>query len=351
MNKRSKILEFAQKNRGLIKTIDVASHLGLSRQQAHILISNLVFTGHLIKVGSTKSAQYILASQANKYPDLFPGKFLKTFENKDLEEHKVIDEIESRLPTIMRLPENTKSIFVYAFSEMFNNAIEHSKSKKIAVEVSLQKGQILFTVDDFGVGVFRNIMQKKNLRSELEAVQDLLKGKTTTMPRSHSGEGIFFTSRVGDEFILESYGYRLIVDNSQKDVFLQEVKGKGNRKHGTKVTFRIALQSKTHLNEVFGRYANIDNESDYGFDRTEIQIKLYTLGGVHISRSQARRVLSGLEKFRVIVFDFDKVPMIGQSFADEIFRVFHKKYPDIKLQTINMNDAVQFMVNRVETDV
>jgi len=69
---------------------------------------------------------------------------------------------------------------------------------------------------------------------------------------------------------------------------------------------------------------------------------------VHISRSQARRVLTGLDRFRVIVFDFDKVPMVGQAFADEVFRVFHNKYPVIKLQAINMNEAVRFMVERVE---
>jgi len=47
------------------------------------------------------------------------------------------------------------------------------------------------------------------------------------------------------------------------------------------------------------------------------------------------------------LFDFDKVPTVGQSFADEIFRVFHQKQPDIKLETINMNEGVEFMVDRV----
>ena len=77
-------------------------------------------------------------------------------------------------------------------------------------------------------------------------------------------------------------------------------------------------------------------------------IKLYLKSGIHISRSQARRVLSGLEKFKIVVFDFDKVPMIGQSFADEIFRVFQSKHPKIQIEAINMNEAVRFMIDRVE---
>ena len=79
-------------------------------------------------------------------------------------------------------------------------------------------------------------------------------------------------------------------------------------------------------------------------------MKLYTLEGVHISRSQARRVLSGLEKFKVIVFDFQKVPMVGQAFADEIYRVFHHKYPKIELQETNMNEGVQFMIQRAKNE-
>ena len=80
--------------------------------------------------------------------------------------------------------------------------------------------------------------------------------------------------------------------------------------------FEIYTSSERHLNELFKQYTNLTKDSDYGFDKTKIQVKLYTIGSVHISRSQARRVLSGLEKFKIIVFDFDKVPVAGQSFAD-----------------------------------
>lgn len=348
MDIRKKILELAQKKGGSIKTIDIARHLGISRQYASTMASELVSSEKLMKIGSTRNAQYVLPEYASQHLELFPAKFTKIFLNKSLEEHKVLDEIEAKFPLVLKLSENVRSIFTYAFSEMLNNAIEHSGSKKISVDVSIKDQQLLFIVNDFGVGVFRNIMQKKGLKSELEAIQDLLKGKTTTMPKSHSGEGIFFTSKVGDEFILDSYGYRLIVNNKVKDIFLQEVKGKGKRKNGTKVIFKISVESTDHLNDVFRRYTNIDEESNYGFDKTEIKVKLYTIGGVHISRSQARRVLVGLDKFRVIVFDFDRVAVVGQAFADEIFRVFHNKYPKIKLEVVNMNDAVKFMVERAK---
>ena len=225
---------------------------------------------------------------------------------------------------------------------MLNNAIEHSKSKNIHVEVEKRTSNLVFSVNDSGIGVFRNVMQKRKLKSELEAMQDLLKGKTTTQPSAHSGEGIFFTSKVADIFSLESFGKKLTVDNVLNDVFIEET---SPSRKGTKVFFQIACDSDKSLNNIFVEYQT--NPGEYAFDKTEIKIKLYTIGTVHVSRSQARRVLAGLEKFRSIILDFDKVPSVGQAFADEIFRVFKAKHPDIQITPVDMNEPVEFMVKRV----
>jgi len=332
-------------NKGIIKTSDFIESFGVSRQYVSKLLSGLVDKNLLIKVGSTRSAFYTTEEFLQKNPKFAPNSYSKTLNNKNLEEHKILNDIQRSFLPISSISENVKSIFEYAFSEMLNNAIEHSTSKKIKIFVSLQKEVFSFVVDDFGIGVFRNIMKKKNLNSEIEAIQDLLKGKTTTAPKLHSGEGIFFTSKVGDEFVLDSYGHQFIADNIIKDIFVKKVKG---QKQGTKVTFKINLNDKHHLNDIFKKYTNIGENSDYGFDKTEIRVRLYLLGGVHISRSQARRVLSGLEKFKVIVMDYDKVPTVGQAFADEIYRVFKNKKPEIEIQNINMNETVQFMVERAK---
>ena len=97
---------------------------------------------------------------------------------------------------------------------------------------------------------------------------------------------------------------------------------------------------------MFKKYTNISVDSDYGFDKTEIRVKLFTMGGVHISRSQARRILFGLDKFKIILLDFDGVPVVGQAFADEIYRVFKNAHPDIEIKESNMSEGVRFMVER-----
>ncbi len=319
---------------------DVLKALNNQYTRAYVLrfINQLISEKRIVKSGSTRSATYAGSQHIEK----LGTQAQQRYANINLKEDKILLEFESRAAFLRNLPENIQSVFEYAFSEMVNNAIEHSKSQNIDVKVEKEGKTIRFYVDDFGIGVFRNVMNERRLHSELEAIQDLLKGKTTTNPHAHSGEGIFFTSKVGDIFVLDSYGYELRVDNIVNDVFISESKRK---KNGTCVIFEISEDHKGHLDDVFKKYYT--DLKKLAFDKTEVRIKLYTRGSIYISRSQARRVLVNLEKFKSIVLDFDKVPGVGQAFADEIFRVFKTKNPDIQITPVNMNDSVAFMVKRV----
>lgn len=322
------------------RTSDVFKELKgtISRQYISSELSKMVRKGQLIRAGSGQYVYYALPNNIG----VLRNEVTKKFRNQDLKEHEVLDSLKKEPPFALKLRENIKSIFDYAFSEMLNNAIEHSKSEWIEVQVQNNRKEMKFIVRDRGIGVFRNVMEERKLHSELEAIQDILKGKTTTMPHSHSGEGIFFTSKVADIFVLDSFNFRLMIDNLVKDIFVQEIRPV----KGTRVSFEISLNSKRHLNDVFKQYTG--TKTPFEFDKTDVHIKLYTTGSVYISRSQARRVLTGLDKFKLVILDFDKVSTIGQAFADEIFRVFIGKHSDIEIKPINMNEAVTFMVERVE---
>jgi len=312
-----------------------------SRQYVSGVLSDLVARGSLVVAGSKRFTFYALPSKADALID----KETRVLNNKNLTDHEVYDELISKAALVKRLNDNTSSIVNFGFTEMLNNAIEHSTSEQIKVELYRDGRDVIFTIRDFGVGVYENVKAKYKLQSDLEAVQELLKGKTTTAPKAHSGEGIFFTSKAADEFILESFETRLRVNNKIDDVFVET---RERRLKGTKVTFRINLHSSRHLSEIFQRFYT-DPES-YAFDKTIIMVKLYTMGTVYVSRSQARRVLSNVEKkFKVIILDFENVPTIGQAFADEIFRVFKSKHPEIEIRTENMNDNVEFMIKRAQS--
>ena len=346
MTNKEKILELIERQ-GKVTSRKITEAIGVSRQYVNLIISELIAEEKIIKVGSTRYAFYVSKAYIAEHPETLPSVFKKQYPNRSLEEHKVFLEIEDKLPQLKELPENVRSIFAFAFSEMLNNAIEHSGSKIISVEVTVREKFLSFIVNDAGIGVFRNIMKKKNLKSEIEAIQDLLKGKTTTMPKSHSGEGIFFTSKAGDMFTLDSFGQMLVVNNLSRDISARTTSA---IKRGTKVIFKINADSDRHLNDIFKKYTNLDDNSDYGFDKTEIRVKLFTSGGVHISRSQARRILTGLDKFKVILLDYENVPLVGQAFADEIYRVFQERYPDIRIENENMSEGVRFMIERATNE-
>lgn len=336
---QKEIIKFIREKRKITSS-ELTKKYNISRQYVNVLISELIKDEIIVKVGSTRNAFYILKKDANKYLKNISIK--KILKNVNLEEHIILQDIKKELPALNDLKENIKHIFDFAFSEMLNNAIEHSKSEKINIEVSCDSKKLIFNICDFGEGVFNNVMKKKKLQNQTEAIQDILKGKTTTMPSSHTGEGIFFTSKIADKFILDSYEYKLIINNNINDIFIEK-----NKKNiiGTNVIFEIDLKSNRSLSKIFKFYTPEDD--DYSFSKTSIKIKLYTLDSIYISRSEARRVVSGLEKFKTIIFDFDKVAIIGQAFADEIFRVFQNKNPQIKLEVANANKEVDFMIKRI----
>jgi hypothetical protein len=75
-------------------------------------------------------------------------------------------------------------------------------------------------------------------------------------------------------------------------------------------------------------------------------VRLSAIGVTFVSRSEARRLVHGLDRFREVVLDFDRVESVGQGFADEVFRVFARAHPRTRLVPTNMGEAVAFMVGR-----
>ena len=204
-----------------------------------------------------------------------------------------------------------------------------------------KNGELKFEVTDHGIGVFENIKNKFKLKNHLESVEHLLKGKQTTDSKQHSGQGIFFTSKVADSFILKSARTYLVFDNNLNDISIKDIK---NFK-GTKVIFSLKQRSRRDLGDLFKQF----QDNDYEFDKTKLRVSISMAGkeSEYVSRSEAKRLLFGLEKFKRIVLDFKKVKGIGQGFADEIFRVFKSNNSDIIIEAVNMSPAVEFMVKRV----
>ena len=313
---------------------ELIHHLGISRQALNVHLQELIATGRVVKTGSTKNAHYYARSKAPAAETYFKNVILK-----NLDESITYEQVTTTLNLGSALRSNVESIIHYAFTEMLNNAIDHAKSERGHVTLRLEAGSVIFEVRDYGIGIFQSIASKFNLEDENAAMVELIKGKTTTMPDAHSGEGIFFTSKIADQFILRSHRIQLEWNKHKDDTFVSEVR----KLKGTIVKFVIRRDAQTQLTDVFETYAPAD--FDYQFQKTKVHIKL--LQSDYISRSEARRLLLNLDKFTEVILDFKGVKSIGQGFADEIFRVFIKHNPQIRISSLNTNPVINAMLSHV----
>jgi len=241
---------------------------------------------------------------------------------------------------ITGLPENVRDIWRYGMTEMVNNAIEHSGSAEVHAGIRRNAVYTDGWVADDGVGIFFKIQQAFNLYDPREAILELAKGKLTTDPDHHTGEGIFFTSRVFDAFDIQSGRLYFMHDHESLDVLVERPVDAP----GSLVLMRLGNDSKRTLQSVFDEFAAPEA---YTFDKTVVPVRLAQYEGEKlVSRSQAKRLTMRFERFHHVVLDFEGVAEIGQAFADELFRVFASAHPGIWLEPVNMTKAVSRMVTR-----
>ena len=80
--------------------------------------------------------------------------------------------------------------------------------------------------------------------------------------------------------------------------------------------------------------------------KTRTVVRLFSIGVRFISRSEAKRLLRGLERFEEIVIDFSGVEEVGQGFLDEVVRVWPSQHAESKVIPVGMVGPVEFMVRR-----
>lgn len=309
----------------------VAAQLGLSTARISMQVRALATGGYLHKVGTTRPT-YTLGTNR---------RFERRYPREDLAEDTVW--FEHLLPLLRDLPRNILDIAHHGVTEMINNAVDHSDAPQVLVRMDLRNDRLWFEIADGGVGIFRKITRALDLPDERLALLELSKGKLTTDPRRHSGEGIFFTSRIFDRFRIASEG--LVFDHDGD--FEKDLLDDADEASGTRVAMQIAVDSTRTAKDVMDQYSS--GPEDYSFARTVVPVRLAKVGDENlVSRSQAKRLLRRVDQFRCVVLDFAAVTTVGQAFADEIFRVFSNEHPEVELVAIHAVADVQQMIRRAE---
>jgi len=307
-----------------------AGQFDISRQAVNTHIKRLVEQKSLVAKGNTRNRTYKLHTLIEQ---------TERFELSGLEEDRAWRDIIR--PKLGALPDNLMGIWDYGFTEMLNNAIDHSQGEYAIVNVRKTPISSEITITDDGLGIFTRIQKLLNLNDKRHAVLELSKGKLTTDPDNHTGEGIFFSSRIFDEYAILSGGVFFSHEYNKPEDWIIERKKSGK---GTTVFMKISNNSTRKIKAIFDEYAS---DEDYGFDKTVVPVSLARYGNERlVSRSQAKRLLSRVDRFKIVIFDFNDIDQIGQAFADEVFRVFNNRHPDIQLYFIKANPDVENMILR-----
>lgn len=305
----------------------------LTRPAVHRHLEKLVSDGDILKEGSRNTTVYTL-------PDKNAGVSWSLPIGKEGDEGEIWNE--DFMPKLASYPKNIQDICYYGVTEMINNAIDHSQGKKLTLSWNDQGSEIQVLIHDDGIGIFEKISVALKLSDRREAILQLAKGKFTTDQKNHIGQGIFFTSRIFDSFSIASHQLRYLRTRAEND-WLVETQTDSRKLPGTAVRMTLDKRTKLKTTDVFRHY----EDTDYGFEKTDIFVKLAKLEEeTYISRSQARRLLLGLDKFTTVVLDFSDVRSVGQGFVDEVFRVYKNAHPEVKISYVNANDDVEFMIRR-----
>lgn len=305
---------------------------GITRQAATNRLRRLVTLGLVEATGTTRARIYRLAELK---------RVTSSYQIAGLSEDIVWRELCA--PVVADLPENVRDIWHYAITEMVNNAIDHSGAAAVNVGISRTALYTSAWVSDLGEGIFLKIQHALELYDPRESILELAKGKFTTDPANHSGEGIFFSSKMFDVFDIRSGNLHFMHDAGELDVLAERAK----EDHGTLVLMRLDNDSPRVMKTVFDQFASPD---EYTFDRTIVPVRLAIHEGEKlVSRSQAKRLTMRFERFRHVILDFNGVSEIGQAFADEVFRVFQNAHPDIVMVPAHMTKAVADMVSRAKS--
>lgn len=334
---RQKIIDSIYLNEGRINAKDIAASCGVSTAAIYGRLDRMEKAG--IIAAQTEGRSKVYSFVDTMVID-------REYRLEALDEDTVLRRDIS--PILQGVSQTVRSVFTYVFTEMLNNAIDHSEGDAAAIHAYRNASVVGCFITDNGVGIFTKIQKAMGLDEKRFAILELAKGKFTTDPSSHTGEGVFFSSKVADRFYIFSDDLAFVGDNCRGEAEPVIMDRLSEIFHGTRVCFEVALNRTLTFADIANRYSEAPD--DYGFSKTIVPVKLLEYreaNPMFVSRSQAKRLLARFDRFKNIVLDFADIDEIGQGFADEVFRVFASAHPDSSITYINAGPLVERMIKHV----
>lgn len=238
------------------------------------------------------------------------------------------------------LPKAVERMVQHGFTELVNNAADHSGGSSVTVSLRQTPTHVQLLVSDDGIGVFDKICSAFNLADPQHAMLELSKGRLTSAPAAHTGRGLFFSSQLADVFDIHAnntaFQRRAWESSGWK-------KGKALPRQGSSIYLAIALNTTRTLDGVMAAWSIGGDGIE--FDQTVVQLRLLTGEGQALdSRAAARRVGLRLTAFKRAEISFEGVSDVGHGFTDELFRVFARAHPQVELVATHTTPRIEALV-------
>nr|WP_295081714.1 DUF4325 domain-containing protein [uncultured Roseateles sp.] len=318
-------------------SLDLASHIedrtGASRRASLAALRRLVDAGWLARSGS------------DRHPVYSPGVLRQVARSYTL--HGLQEDLpwQRDFAPHFALPPSVARMIRHGFTELVNNAADHSGGSSVTVSLRQTPSHVQLLVSDDGCGVFANICRAFGIEDAQHAMLELSKGRLTSQPEQHTGRGLFFSSQLADVFDIHANN-TAFQRRAWESAGWQP--GRPMPRQGSSIYMAIALDTQRTLDQVLEAWSM--DGSGIEFDQTVIALRLLAGPGQALdSRAQARRVAARLPQFKRAEINFDGVSDVGHGFTDELFRVFARAHPQVELLPTHMTARTAALIKSAQS--
>lgn len=184
MNKSAKILAFIKrKNRS---TDEIQKEFNISRQMVHKYLKPCIESGQISKSGRTKGTVYTYGSIQQER-----ARFSKVFPVKGADTDAILEEIDMKTGISRKCNEKSGRVISRCLKNLIDNAIFHSGSELMMLNLKINHYNVEFKIEDSGTGIFSSLKKRYGLPDEGD-IPVLLKRAARGVQDDALGSGLIY---------------------------------------------------------------------------------------------------------------------------------------------------------------
>lgn len=312
-------------------------------------------------------AHYLSPSQFDISESQHDRHLVTRFFKNEVEQKKAVDDFMDVILRNMELPRSIISGLEWSINELTDNVLNHSNSPVgglVEATTYPKNGQIAFAVADSGRGILNSLREGiPTLRTDLQAMGEAVKQGVTRNPKFGQGNGLAGSLRVttltGGSFEITSGAGRLLTTAGET---LRNPRKQFQSYQGTLVCGQVLIKKDFSISEALnfgnGEYTPVDIiELQYEMDDKDcllLAMKNESTGyGTRRSGLQIRTKILNLmaaEPTYPIIIDWEGIPVVSSSFADEVIGKLFIKLGAMafsaKVRNVNMERLIQNLLDK-----